>query len=67
MAMYHEDHPDRHYETANRVRVFERPTAISWETGYDAGDGSLRFGGWLPVSGTNGRPSVRLRATSAVR
>jgi hypothetical protein len=47
MAMYHEDHPDREYETANRVRVFERPTAISWETGYDPGDGTLRFGGWV--------------------
>ena len=47
MAMYHEDHPDGNYETVNRVRVFERPTAISWETGYDPGDGSLRFGGWF--------------------
>jgi uncharacterized protein YndB with AHSA1/START domain len=46
MAMYHEDHPDGRYETVNRVRVLERPTAISWETGYDTGDGSLRFGGW---------------------
>jgi hypothetical protein len=46
MAMYHEDHPDGDYETANRVRVFERLTAISWETGYDPGGGDLRFGGW---------------------
>ncbi len=46
MAMYHEDHPDGEYQTANRVRVFEPPTTISWETGYDAGDGELRFGGW---------------------
>ena len=47
MAMYHENHPDGTYETVNRVRVFEPPTAISWETGYDPGDGSLRFGGWF--------------------
>ena len=47
MAMHHEDHPDGDYQTANRVRVFERPTALSWETGYDAGDGTLRFGGWF--------------------
>jgi hypothetical protein len=47
MAMHHEDHPDGSYETANRVRVLERPTAIAWETGYDAGDGDLRFGGWV--------------------
>lgn len=33
MAMHHEDHPDGDDETVNRVRVFEPPTAISWETG----------------------------------
>ncbi len=54
MAMYREDHPDGDYETANRVRVFERPTAISWETGYDPGDGDLRFGGWWPRRSTTG-------------
>jgi uncharacterized protein YndB with AHSA1/START domain len=47
MAMHHEDHPDGEYETANRVRTFERPRAISWQTGYDPGDGNLRFGGWV--------------------
>lgn len=47
MAMYHEDHPDGAYETANRVLLFERSTAISWETGYDPGDGDLCFGGWV--------------------
>jgi uncharacterized protein YndB with AHSA1/START domain len=46
MAMHHEDHPDGHYETVNRVLVLERPTTIAWETGYDAGDGTVRFGGW---------------------
>jgi hypothetical protein len=46
MSMYHPGHPDGTYETANRVLVFDPPTAISWETGYEADDGSLRFGGW---------------------
>jgi hypothetical protein len=41
------NHPDGNYEIANRVRVFEPPNAISWEPGYDADDGSLRFGGWI--------------------
>ncbi len=44
--MYHENHPDGAYQMANRVQVFDPPSAISWEPGYNAGDGSLRFGGW---------------------
>jgi hypothetical protein len=47
MAMYHPNHPNRDYQMANRVEVFERPTAISWEPGYDPGDGVLQFGGWI--------------------
>jgi hypothetical protein len=47
MSMYHHDHPNGNYQTANRVRVFDPPSAISWETGYDPGDGTLRFGGWF--------------------
>lgn len=46
MAMYHPNHPDGNYEMANRVDVFEPPSAISWTPGYDADDGTLRFGGW---------------------
>ena len=46
MAMYHPNHPDGNYQTANRVEVFDPPGAISWATGYDADDGTLRFGGW---------------------
>jgi hypothetical protein len=26
--------------------VFDPPSTIAWETGYYAGDGTLRFGGW---------------------
>jgi uncharacterized protein YndB with AHSA1/START domain len=47
MAMYHAGHPDGNYQMANRVQVFDPPHVISWEPGYDAGDGSLRFGGWV--------------------
>jgi hypothetical protein len=47
MAMYHENHPDGGYQMVNRVRVFDPPGAISWEPGYDTGDGSLGFGGWI--------------------
>ena len=44
MSMYH---PNGNYETANRVQVFDPSSAIAWETGYDPGDGTLRFGGWF--------------------
>lgn len=47
MAMYHPNHPDGHYEMANRVEVLERPRTISWKPGYDADDGTLSFGGWV--------------------
>ena len=47
MAMYHENHPDGGYQMANRVQVFDPPSAISWEPGHDTGDGSLGFGGWI--------------------
>jgi uncharacterized protein YndB with AHSA1/START domain len=47
MSMYHPNHPNGNYQTANRVQVFDPPSAISWATGYDPGDGTLRFGGWF--------------------
>jgi hypothetical protein len=47
VAMYHDQHPDRNYVMANRIQVFDRPRAISWEPGYRTGDGSLDFGGWV--------------------
>jgi hypothetical protein len=47
MAMYHPNHPNGNYQMANRVQVFDPPRAISWEPGYDPGDGDLRFGGWI--------------------
>jgi uncharacterized protein YndB with AHSA1/START domain len=47
MAMYHEKHPDGGYQTVNQVQALDRPRAISWKPGYDADDGTLRFGGWI--------------------
>lgn len=47
MAMYHPSRQDGNYQTANRVQAFDPPSAIAWETGYDAEDGTLRFGGWF--------------------
>jgi hypothetical protein len=48
MAMYHANHPGGSYEMVNRVAAFDPPRTISWEPGQDvAGDGVLRFGGWV--------------------
>jgi uncharacterized protein YndB with AHSA1/START domain len=47
MSMYHEMHPDGTYEVANRVQVFDPPSAISWEPGSETRDGALQFGGWI--------------------
>jgi hypothetical protein len=47
MAMFHPNHPDGDYQIANQIQVLDRPTAISWKPGYDTGDGTLGFGGWV--------------------
>lgn len=47
MAMYHDNHPDKDYEMANRVQVFDRPRAIAWQPGQGADDDNLEFGGWF--------------------
>jgi hypothetical protein len=48
IAMYHDNHPMKNYEMANKVVVFDHPHAIAWEPGQDAaGDGNLSFGGWI--------------------
>ena len=46
MAMYHDNHPDKDYEMANRVEVFDRPHAIAWQPGQGPDDAELEFGGW---------------------
>lgn len=58
MAMYHDDHPDRHYEMVNRVVVYDPSRAIAWEPGQDVSapgarltdapnEDNLAFGGWI--------------------
>ena len=42
MAMYHENHPDKDYEMANRVEVFDPPRAIAWQPSARAPDESPR-------------------------
>lgn len=57
MAMYHEQHPNKNYETLNEVLVYEPSLAIAWRTGYLDGDGLAQFGGWLwryDLAQTNG-------------
>lgn len=57
MAMYHDNHPDKHYEMANRVVVCEPSDIIAWEPGQEVNapgalmkvpDGEkIVFGGWI--------------------
>lgn len=48
MAMHHENHPDKDYEMANRVEVFDPPRAMAWQPGQASPDtGVLGFGGWV--------------------
>jgi uncharacterized protein YndB with AHSA1/START domain len=47
MAMYHDNHPDKDYEMANRVEVFDPPHAIAWQPGQGPDDANLEFGGWF--------------------
>ena len=56
MGMYHDNHPNKHYEMANRVEVFDRPRAIAWQPGAEArhipgreytDDATIEFGGWV--------------------
>ena len=50
MAMYHDNHPDKDYEMANKVVVYDPPHAIAWEPGQDsAGDGNLTVR-WLDLA-----------------
>jgi hypothetical protein len=47
MAMYHPNHPDKDYEMANRVEVFDPPRAVAWRPGQGPDDANLQFGGWF--------------------
>lgn len=46
IGMYHDNHPNGHYEMANKVIAFERDRAIAWEPGQQGEDGVVEFGGW---------------------
>jgi hypothetical protein len=47
MAMYHQNHPDKDYEMANRVEVMQPPRTIAWKPGQESSEtGELGFGGW---------------------
>ena len=47
MDMYHPGHPNRDYQTANKVHVLDPPRVIGWLTGTEKDDGQLEFGGWF--------------------
>lgn len=48
MAMYHKNHPEKDYEMANHVEVFDEPRAIAWKPGTESPEtGKLSFGGWI--------------------
>ncbi|MBB2989370.1 hypothetical protein FHR72_000833 [Mycolicibacterium iranicum] len=46
IAMYHDNHPDGHYEMANKVIAFRPDEEIGWEPGQAGPDGDVEFGGW---------------------
>jgi hypothetical protein len=46
VAMYHDGHPDKHYEMANQVVDLQPDRVIVWAPGGLAEDGSLELGGW---------------------
>lgn len=48
VSMHHEDHPNKDYEIANRVVVFDDPRAIAWQPGTESVEtGEFSFGGWI--------------------
>ncbi len=62
IAMYHDNHPDKHYEMANQVTVLEPDRAIGWAPGGDcrrtAGSSSAAGRGVMTSSpSATGRPS----------
>lgn len=54
VAMYHDNHPEKDYEMANRVQAIDPPRTIAWQPdqgpeqrGYLMGGTELTFGGWV--------------------
>lgn len=47
MSMFHENHPAKYYEMANRVEVVDAPRTIEWQPGQASTEtGEVSFGGW---------------------
>jgi hypothetical protein len=47
MSMYHPNHPDKNYEIANLVELFDAPRTIAWKPGTESAEtGEHSFGGW---------------------
>jgi len=46
IAMYHDDHPTKHYEMANQVTALEPDRVIGWAPGGLQDDGRIELGGW---------------------
>lgn len=47
MAMYHDNHPAKNYEMANRVETVDAPRTIAWKPGQASPEtGEVGFGGW---------------------
>jgi uncharacterized protein YndB with AHSA1/START domain len=47
MGMYHANHPDGHYQVANKVEMLDPPRTIGWRPGGEKDDGELELGGWI--------------------
>ncbi|WP_349270026.1 activator of HSP90 ATPase [Mycolicibacterium parafortuitum] len=64
VAMYHDNHPDGHYEMANKVIAFEQDRVLGWEPGQAGPDGVVGYGGWTwrydlePIGATQTRVTL---------
>lgn len=64
VAMYHDNHPDGHYEMANKVIAFEQDRVVGWEPGQAGPDGVVGYGGWTwrydlePIGATQTRVTL---------
>ncbi|GFM20726.1 activator of Hsp90 ATPase 1-like protein [Mycobacterium sp. PO1] len=46
IAMYHDNHPDGHYEMANKITAYQADRTIGWKPGRAGPGGNIEFGGW---------------------
>ncbi len=71
MGMYHDNHPNKDYEMANRVEVFDPPHAIAWQPGAEPGISLITKAPPTPLSTsadgsgvTTSNPSATVAPTS---